>query len=176
MAEPTTPLPDIDVSAADERAMLEGFLTYYRAVFLRKAEGITDDEARRTPCPPSDLSILGLVRHMADVERIWAKWLFRGDENVPLFYGDAHPDQDLDGDFHAPPDATLADALEAHGREVADADEIYAAAELDDLLANEAREEKNSLRWIFVHLIEEYARHVGHADLIRQAIDGAVDD
>lgn len=138
-------------------------------MFTRKAEGITDDEARCTPCPPSDLSILGLVRHMAEGERIWAKWLFSGHDNVPLFCGDAHPDKDPDGDFHAPPDATLAEAVEAYRSEVADADEIYALAKLDDLLANEDREEKDSLRWIYVHLIEEYARHVGHADLIRQA-------
>lgn len=176
MAVPTTPLPDTDVSAAGERATLEGFVAYYRAVFIRKAEGITDDEARCAPCPPSDLSILGLVRHMAEVERIWAKWLFSGHDNVPLFYGEVHPNQDPDGDFHAPADATLAEAVEAYRREVADADEIYAEAELDDLLANTHREEKNSLRWIYVHLIEEYARHVGHADLIRQAIDGVIDD
>ena len=176
MAEPTTPLPDIDVSAADERTTLDGFLTYYRAVFTRKAEGIGDDEARRTPCPPSDLSLLGLVRHMAEVERIWAKWMFRGDADEPLFYGDAHPDRDPDGDFHAPADATLEAAMAAYRREVADADEIYRSAGLDDVLANAEREQKNSLRWILVHLIEEYARHVGHADLIRQAIDGAVDD
>lgn len=176
MAEPTTPLPDLDVAAADERPMLEGFLAYYRTVFVRKAEGITDGESRRTPCPPSDLSLLGLVRHMAEVERIWAKWLFRGDDNVPLYYGDAHPEGDEDGDFHPPADATLSEALDTYRREVADADEIYAAADLDQLLAREDRDEKNSLRWIYVHLIEEYARHVGHADLIRQAIDGTTDD
>lgn len=176
MAEPTTPLPDTDVSATSERATLEGFLTYYRTVFTRKAEGITDDQARCTPCPPSDLSILGLVRHMAEVERSWAKWLFSGQDNIPLFYGNAHPSNDPDGDFHPPPDATVAEAVEAYRREIADADEIYGTAQLDDLLANQDREEKNSLRWIYVHLIEEYARHVGHADLIRQAIDGVVDD
>jgi hypothetical protein len=174
MAEPTTPLPETDLSTATERPMLEGFLEYYRAVFTRKCEGITEDEARRTPCPPSDLSVLGLVRHMAEVERIWAKWLFRGGENVPLFYGDAHPDGDDDGDFHPPPDATLADAVEAFRREVRDADAIYATAPLDQLQA--IGSERNSLRWIYVHLIEEYARHCGHADLIRQAIDGATGD
>lgn len=176
MAEPTTPLPDADLSTVGERALLEGFLAYYRTVFVRKAEGLTDDEARRRPCPPSDLSILGLVRHMADVERIWAKWLFRGDDNVPLFYGAAHPDDDPDGDFHPPAGATLADAIAALQREVADADRIYAGASLDELVAVTDRDERNSLRWIYVHMIEEYARHVGHADLIRQAIDGVVDD
>jgi hypothetical protein len=174
MAAPTTPLPEIDVATADERPLLEGFLAYYRAVLVRKAEGVSDDEARRAPCPPSDLSLLGLVRHMAEVERIWAKWLFRGDTNVPLFYGDAHPDGDRDGDFHPPADATLDEAFEAHRREIVDADAIYAAASLDQVQAT--GEERHSLRWIYVHLIEEYARHCGHADLIRQAIDGQIDD
>jgi hypothetical protein len=174
MGTPTTPLPDIDVATADERTMLEGFLRYHRTVLARKAEGVTDDEARRTPCPPSNLSLLGLVRHMAEVERIWAKWLFRGDDNVPLFYGDAHPDGDGDGDFHAPPGATLAEAFDAYWREVGDADAIYASAALDQLQA--VGDERHSLRWIYVHMIEEYARHCGHADLIRQAIDGQVDD
>ncbi|MEM9041699.1 MAG: DUF664 domain-containing protein, partial [Actinomycetota bacterium] len=63
MPAPTTPLPDIDVAAASERDMLEGFLAYVRVVFVRTAEGITDEDARRVACPPSDLSILGLVRH-----------------------------------------------------------------------------------------------------------------
>lgn len=176
MAEPTTPLPDTDISAAAERPMLEGFLAYFRVVLLRKAEGVTEAEARRATCPPSDLTILGLVRHMAEVERIWAKWLFEGGANEPLFYGSAHPDDDPDGDFHPPADATLADALAAYRCEIADADAIYAAGDLDQLLANTEREEKNSLRWIYIHLIEEYARHCGHADLIRQAIDGVTDD
>lgn len=174
MAEPTTPLPEIDVSTAAERPMLEGFLAYFRAPLARKAEGVTDEESRRTPCPPSDLPLLGLVRHMAEVERIWAKWLFRGDENVPLFYGDAHPGGDGDREFHPPDGATLDEAFEAYWREIRDADAIYADASLDQVQA--AGTERNSLRWIYVHLIEEYARHCGHADLIRQSIDGQVDD
>ena len=111
---------------------------------------------------------------LGGVLALWAKWLFRGEENAPLFYGDAHPDGDDDGDFHPPPDATLADAAEAYWREVRDADAIYAEASLDDMQA--VGKERNSLRWIYVHLIEEYARHCGHADLIRQAIDGQTDD
>jgi len=148
---------------------------YYRAVFARKAEGISDDEARRAGCSPSDMTLLGLVRHLAEVERIWAQWLFAGNENVPLFYGDAHPDGDGDGDFHAPPDATLDDAFAAYWEQIAAADAVYATADLDDVQRTE-RDEVNSLRWIYVHLIEEYARHCGHADLLREAIDGSTGD
>ncbi len=175
MAEPTTPLPSDDSFAVDgERATLDAFLRYHRAVLARKAEGLTDDEARRTPCPPSDLSMLGLIRHMADVERVWAQRQFLGRPNEPIFYGDAHPDDDPDGDFHAPPTATLAEAFAAYWEQIAAADAVYAEAALDDV--EQGGRAEHSLRWILVHLIEEYARHCGHADLIRQAIDGATGD
>ena len=174
MAEPTTPLPDEDNGTMAERAMLESFLRYFRTVLLRKAEGITDEEARRATCPPSDLTLLGLIRHMAEVERIWSQWIFLDRPNEPIFYGDAHPDGDQDGDFHPPAEATLAEAFEAYHAQIAAADEVYAAASLDD--TDHHPEETHSLRWIYVHLIEEYARHCGHADLIRQAIDGGTGD
>ena len=175
MGDPSTPLPDgAGLGHASERPMLEGFLGYFRAVLARKAEGLTDDQARMRPCPPSDLSMLGLVRHMADVERIWAEWTFAGGENRPIFYGDGHPAGDMDGDFHPPEGATLADALGEYWSRIGIADRIYASAALDD--AQVGGRQENSLRWIYVHLIEEYARHCGHADLIRQAIDGATGD
>ena len=174
MAAPTTPLPEGNNGTIDERAMLESFLSYMRTVLVRKGEGITDEEARRATCPPSDLTLLGLIRHMAEVERIWSQWLFLDRPNEPIYYGDAHPDGDEDGDFHAPPGATLAEAFETFWAQVAIADEIYAAASLDD--TDHHPSETHSLRWIYVHLIEEYARHCGHADLIRQAIDGQTDD
>lgn len=175
MAEPVTPLPDCDdVGTAAERPTLEGFLDYYRAVFARKAEGLTDEQARLAPCPPSDLSMLGLVRHMAEVERIWSQREFLGRPNEPIFYGDAHPDGDIDGDFHPPADATLDEAVTAWREQVAIADEVYAPAGLDQV--QQGGDRGNSLRWIYVHLIEEYARHCGHADLVRQAIDGVTGD
>lgn len=175
MGDPAIPLPDCDaLGLASERPMLEGFLAYFRAVLARKAEGLTDEQARRRPCPPSDLSMLGLVRHMADVERIWAEWLFAGRDDQPIYYGAAHPDGDADGDFHPPAGATLAEALAEYRSRIVIADGIYARAELDDVQVG-GRQEK-SLRWIYVHLVEEYARHCGHADLIRQAIDGATGD
>jgi hypothetical protein len=174
VSEPSTNLPTDEAPAADERTTLLAFLTYQRAVLARKAEGLTDQQARIAACPPSDLTILGLVRHMADVERIWAKRSMMGATVEPIFYGPAHPDGDDDGDFHPPPDATLADALAIYWTEIAAADAIFADAALDDI---ERRDRAMySLRWILVHLIEEYARHCGHADLLRQAIDGSTGD
>ena len=174
VAEPFADWPKDGVAAADERTTLLGFLNYQRAVLARKAAGLSDEQARTATCPPSDLTILGLVRHMADVERSWSQRSMMGAAIAPIYFGPAHPDGDEDGDFHAPPDATLADALAAYWTEIDAADGIYAAASLGDV---EHRDRAMySLRWILVHLIEEYARHCGHADLIRQAIDGATGD
>jgi len=173
-SEPFADWPKDEVAAADERTTLLAFLDYQRAVLARKAVGLTPDQARMATCPPSDLTILGLVRHMADVERGWAQRSMAGMAGEPIYYGPAHPEGDEDGDLHPPPDATLAEALTTYWREIAVVDRIYAAASLDDI-ERRARG-MYSLRWILAHLIEEYARHCGHADLIRQAIDGATGD
>jgi uncharacterized damage-inducible protein DinB len=175
MAAPTTPLP-ADPPNGDERETLERFIDYYRAVLVRKAEGITDEEAQRPACPPSDLTILGVVRHMADVERSWFRRGVAGEDAPPRFYGPAHPEGDHDGDFHPPPTATLDEAIAAFAEEVAAARAVQASvASLDALEAREHPEVRN-LRWILVHMIEEYARHCGHLDLLRQAIDGTTGD
>lgn len=178
MAEPTTPMPTTDDTPhADERTTLVGFLDFYRIVLLRKIEGVSEEQARLAACPPSDMSLLGLIRHMAEVERIWAKREFLGRPNEPIFYGDAHPDGDVDGDFHPSADATIAEAVEEYHRQIADADAIYGVASLDDLVqARHDDRPRYSLRWIYVHLIEEYARHCGHADLLREAVDGVIGD
>ncbi|WP_116995555.1 DinB family protein [Desertimonas flava] len=169
-----TELPADPAGAADERTTLSEFLDYQRAVMLRKAEGLTDEQARVAACPPSPMTILGLVRHLADVERSWFQRGIAGREAPPRFYGAAHPDGDNDGDFNAPPGATLDDALAALQAEIAESRAILAAASLDQL---ETRPERPySVRWIVVHMIEEYARHLGHADLLREAIDGSTGD
>ena len=171
----TTPLPDIDWQTDGERAQLEAFLAYFRAVLARKAEGLDDAQVRTAACPPSELHLLGLIRHMADVERFWAQGAFRADpEWVPLYYGPGHPDGDPDGDLHPRPDETIDEAFEAYWRELAAADAVYAAADLDDV--QRGQDKRRNLRWIYIHLIEEYARHCGHADLLREAIDGATGD
>jgi hypothetical protein len=174
MGEPTTPLPTDEAPTADERTTLMAFLDYQRAVLARKLEGLSDEQARMAACPPSDLTMLGLVRHMADVERSWFRRALFAEDAPPIFYGDAHPDGDEDGDFHAPPGATVAEALSTYWAEIDIANRNAAAASLDDV---EQRERATySLRWILVHMVEEYARHCGHADLLRQAIDGATGD
>lgn len=174
VAEPTTPLPTEEAPAEDERTTLLAFLDYQRAVLARKAEGVTDEQARLAACPPSDLTLLGLIRHMADVERNWFRRSLRAEDAPPLFYGTAHPHGDDDGDFHPPSEATVSDALASFWAEISVANRNIAAASLDDI---ERRERSTySLRWILVHMIEEYARHCGHADLLRQAVDGATGD
>jgi hypothetical protein len=170
-----TELRTDDDTGDDERTTLLWFLDQYRRILARKAEGITDEQARHT-IAPSDISLLGLIRHMADVERSWFRRALMGEtEAGPIFYGPAHPDGDQDGDFHAPLDATLADAFDAYWREIDVADRnIDAAGSLDAPFTT--RHGDGKLRWILVHMIEEYARHCGHADLLRQAIDGATGD
>src|SRR5262245_31209717 len=118
MGEPTTPLPTDEAPIADERTTLMAFLDYQRAVLARKLEGLTDEHARMAACPPSDLTLLGLVRHMADVERSWFRRALLAEDAPPIFYGDAHPDGDQDGDFHAPPGATVAEALSTYWAEI----------------------------------------------------------
>ena len=174
MADPMTQLPADAVESGAERPMLEWFLSYYRAVLARKLEGVSEAGARRMACPPSDLSLIGLVRHMAEVERVWASRNFTDGDHRWIFCRDAHPDGHIDGELHPPPEATVAEALDAYWREIAEANAIYATAELDDI--GVGQDQQHSLRWILVHLIEEYARHCGHADLLRQAVDGRTGD
>lgn len=156
--------------------MLVAFLDYYRETLVLKATGLTDQQARTASAPPSDLNLMGLVRHMAAVEHHWFNrwWTASGEKWV--FHSPTDPDLDMH-----PTDAdTVADAVALFRTKVAEADAVIASAALEDRAQkSETRDGKTfqpSMRWILIHLIEEYARHCGHADLIRQAIDGAVGD
>ncbi len=111
MGPPITPLPAAKAFAEDERSVLLGYLDYHRAVLVRKAEGITDAEARLAACPPSELTLLGLIRHMADVERHWFRRALVGEDAPPIYYGDGHPDGDPDGDLHPTAEDTMAEAI-----------------------------------------------------------------
>jgi hypothetical protein len=113
--------------------------------------------------PPSELTILGLVRHLAEVERDWAQLSMMGLAADPIYGGQA-------ADLHPPADATLGDAVATYWAEIDAADRIYAGLPLDDI--ERSKHATYSLRWILVHLVEEYARHCGHADLLRERIDG----
>jgi uncharacterized damage-inducible protein DinB len=154
---------------AQEREMLDAWLDFHRDTLALKCDGLTGDRLRERAVPPSSLSLLGLVRHMAEVERQWFKMVLGG-EQIPFHYcTDDNPDAEFD-------DVDGADVAEAFGTwraECADARERAAAApSLDVTVTRHGKE--FSLRWIMVHMIEEYARHNGHADLLRERIDGAV--
>jgi hypothetical protein len=173
--------PDPELLAdADEAAVLHSFLEYYRSVFIRKAEGIDETQARLT-LPPSELTLLGLVRHMAEVERGWFRRRFADQEAPFLYCGDAADGGDPDGDFHPADTDTMADALAALHAEIEFARTVSAGVPMDTLAAADPPWQRiagwrPSLRWIVVHMVEEYARHCGHADLLRQAVDGATGD
>jgi len=158
---------------ADERAMLDGWLDYHRATLAWKCDGLTDEQLRQRSVPPSSLSLLGLVRHMADVERSWFRRTLLGEDLANLFSSK----DDRDGDFDNVGTADVAEAF-ARWREECDHARraAAAAASLDVVGARPDWGRHVSLRWIMLHMIEEYARHNGHADLLRERIDGAVGD
>ena len=158
---------------AGERVMLETWLDFHRSTLAMKCDGLAHEQLCVASTPPSPLSLLGLVRHMTEVERFWFQRVLHGNDRPPLYYTDDNPDGDmLDGS-----PAGAADDIRGF------ADECEAArasaalvTDLDQLAVTGLRGEHASLRWIYVHMIEEYARHNGHADLIREAIDGATGD
>ena len=152
----------------DERATLEGFLDFHRATLLWKCEGLTDDELRERSVPPSQLSLHGLVRHLADVERSWFRQRFAGEDVPDLFYFEDNPD----GDFLDTAEADVAADLATFRAEVEAVKETVRDRGLDETCTS-PNGRTYSLRWIYVHMIEEYARHNGHADLLRERIDGA---
>ena len=155
---------------AGERETLRAFLDFHRATLAMKCEGLTDEELRRQSSPPSTLSLLGLVRHMAEVERTWFRRVINGEE-IPLVWSDSF-------DFQEAYDATTAsrsEAFEAWQREVEHARRIEREAESLDVTGHQARwGEDVSLRLVMLHMMHEYARHNGHADFLREAIDGSV--
>jgi uncharacterized damage-inducible protein DinB len=157
-------------STGPEREMLRAFLDFHRATLAMKCEGLTDDQLREQSSPPSALSLLGLVRHMAEVERTWFRRVING-EDVPLIWSDA-------GDFQAAYDAgqaSSAEAFRAWHEEIDRARSIEREASSLDVTGYQARwEEHVSLRLVMMHMMHEYARHNGHADFLREAIDGTV--
>ena len=168
----------IDINSSrelNERDTLLGFLAYYRNVLIDKSIGLSDEQARTTSVPPSDLNVMGLIRHMAEVERYWFRRVLIAEEVGALWSGDAHPTGDPDGEFHVSSADTLSDSIAHLRAEISIADVNLAKVTLNDLAATFARKESGipNVRWIVVHMIEEYARHCGHADLIRESIDGA---
>jgi uncharacterized damage-inducible protein DinB len=151
-----------------EREMLRDWLDWHWATLLRKCAGLDATQLARRAVPPSNLSLLGLVRHMSDAERGWVRQVFRGEQVPDLYYRSDAPNADFE-------EAVPADAEEDFERYRAERRAVDAAlkgANLDDTFT--FREKTTSVRWMWQHLVEEYARHNGHADLLREAIDGSV--
>jgi hypothetical protein len=149
----------------DERGMLDAWLDYYRVTLLYKCAGLTPEQMVSRPLP-SEMSLAGLVRHLTEMERAYAHRL--ADPKLALLYcTDRAPDGDFDGAVAEEVEADLAIYAEHCQR----SREIMGKLGLDDEFG---RSDHYSLRWIYLYLIKEYARHLGHADLLREAIDGAV--
>ncbi|WP_242884681.1 DinB family protein [Actinomadura litoris] len=151
----------------DERSVLAAFLQYHRETLAMKCAGLTPEQLKRRSVPPSSMSLLGLVRHMAEVERIWFRIRLSG-EDIPLRWK-RRPGDDIDFEVDA---ADPDEAFAAWNEECARSRDIVAAAESLDVTGRDG-DWSFSLRWILAHLIEEYARHNGHADLLRESIDGS---
>jgi uncharacterized damage-inducible protein DinB len=155
--------------AGDEKTMLSAFLDRYRETILWKLEGLTKAQASAS-LVPSVTTLLGIVKHLAYVERWWFQMNFAGDP-VSFPWAKDEPDEDID--FRVTEADTIGSISLLYQREIARSREIVAGASLDDLSKEQDRGPR-SLRWIMVHMIEETARHAGHADILRELTDGAI--
>lgn len=156
--------------AAPDHEMLAAFLDYHRATLLWKVDGLSEEDLRRT-MTASGLTLLGLVKHLAYVERWWFQNVFAG-EAVAFPW----TREDPDADWRVEPDERAEAILDLYRAEVVRSRAIVAGASLDDVARRPRTRppgQPQTLRWIMLHMIEETARHNGHADLMREAIDGA---
>jgi uncharacterized damage-inducible protein DinB len=155
---------------ASERDSLRGWLDYHRATLAWKCDGLDDEQLKCASTPPSTLTLMGLVRHMAEVERHWFRRVVAG-ETIRHVWSESW-------DFQAAYDgsrSTRAEAFGAWRAEIEQARTIErAVASVDDVFRVDGWDCDATLRTILLHMIHDYARHNGHADLLRQAIDGTV--
>jgi uncharacterized damage-inducible protein DinB len=174
MTDWTAPTIDRDEPElqAPERKALEQWLDYHRATLLHKCAGLTHEQLKQPSVPTSGLTLLGILRHMTDVERWWFRIHGAGERVDLQFSTDEWPDadfEDLDGD-------PAADVRAAFERECQAARTAVAGKQLDEVVTcgpeHHHRSHERDVRWLYLHMIEEYARHNGHADLLREAIDG----
>lgn len=164
-------LPDgrpVPLTTGAERPMLESWLDFHRATLELKCAGLDDAQARTASAEPSSLTLLGLVQHLAEVERNWFQRVVGG-LDVPPVFGE-------ETGYVLDPARGLGEALEVWRREIARGREVCAGRGLDGtgrIAGGPMAGLEVSVRWVFVHMIEEYARHNGHADILRERIDGA---
>ena len=154
-----------------ERAMLQGWLDWHRQTLLSKCAGLTADQLKQATVEPSNLTLLGLVRHMTEVERSWFIRRTAGDVTATEIYC---TDDDPDGDFDGVADADAQADFARFDEECAACDRTVTDLPLEHEFTLRAKQ--YSLRWVYLHMIEEYARHNGHADLIRERLDGETGD
>ena len=155
---------------ADERASLVAWLDFHRATLLQKCEGLDGDQLTTRSVPISALTLLGLVRHMWLVEWWWFEHVFAdGPSSEPI-----DTTADPDADFNHLDAANAASNLESFQRQCDHSRLLVAGTPSLDTLSSSSEKAQRDLRWTMVHMIEEYARHNGHADLLREAIDGVV--
>jgi uncharacterized damage-inducible protein DinB len=151
-----------------ERECLVGYLEHYRLTLGMKCDGLSPEQLGAKAVPPSNISLLGLVRHMARVEQSWFRRVIEGNTGLPrLFQGE---DEDAGFNFPDVDEALVAEAHDSWQAEVAHAREVLDRSDLDTVV--DVHGDAVEVRDIVVHMIEEYARHCGHADLVRECIDG----
>ena len=173
--EPTPELPDMQL-APDEFGALTEMLDYYRAVLARKVSGLSSSQLAQTVAP-SDLTLGALIYHMALVEDTWFEARFLGNDDIQP-WASADWDSDPDWEMHQAGSLSPAQLIDQFTTSVA---RSRATTEVADSLDRLTVKPSSSgapwnLRWILVHMIEEYARHCGHADFLRQSIDGVTGD
>jgi uncharacterized damage-inducible protein DinB len=160
-APPDPPLaPDELVSAGSEREVLETFLDLYRAILTRKLAGLSDAQIRQRHVP-SQTTLGGLIKHLTAVEREWFQKVLAG-----------RPEDEPGGGWTLSPGESAASVIEGYERACAASRRVASGFALQDSVPH-PRLGRVSLRWIYVHMIEETARHAGHADILREQTDGA---
>jgi uncharacterized damage-inducible protein DinB len=158
-----------ELKTGPERAMLQSWLDWHRQTLVSKCAGLTAEQLKTASVPPSNLTLLGLLRHMTEVERSWFRDRVAHETVDPAYFTEQQPDGDLEN-------VADADAETDHTRFLAEielADAAVAGLPLDHEFHHRMT---RTLRWAYLHMIEEYARHNGHADLIRERVDGATGD
>jgi uncharacterized damage-inducible protein DinB len=167
--------PREDSGSRDERGILEDYLRNYRLTIAVKCAGLTPEQLAARAVPPSSMSLLGLVRHLVGVEHYWFRHVLSGDTSQPRPF---RTPEDHDADFNAAvgTQECVDEAFTAWQAEVDNAELALAAAPSLEVTSRDRHGETVVLRDLLVHMIEEYARHAGHADLLRECVDGATGD
>jgi uncharacterized damage-inducible protein DinB len=161
--------PSFPRMTGTEAQVTWSMVDYCRSVLLLKCQNLSDGQLKRRATPPSELSLLGLLRHLTKVEHYWFQRCFLGRDEGPLYSSTQHPSADFD-DLDA---TDTREVVELYLTTCEASRQVTKAHSLDEIATLQRTNEDVSLRYIGVHMIDEYARHLGHADLLREAIDGS---